>query len=184
MNYASYEVAIISKYHVKLIGWPKDIAFTSPTKLTSIQQIREVVNALKCGDCRWMKLTAAEIKEHAKAMAVILAAEVEANGEGRKRKRRADAGGTHQTSGKGRGKGKGKGDETTRGNDQQDHQRQQKKRKATGNPKTSLAALPPMQFIHYNAANEGSSDEEDDEDESDSDEETDDESDSDAGQYE
>ncbi|KAF8144827.1 hypothetical protein K438DRAFT_1782450 [Mycena galopus ATCC 62051] len=60
MNYERYIRVVVLGYGVILIGWPKSVEFTSPTNISSIDDLRVLYEALKDGTCRWKVLTAKE----------------------------------------------------------------------------------------------------------------------------
>ena len=88
MNYANYDTGIILKYKVKLQGWPHH-KLVSPYDIHTIDELRNVRDALRCGSCFWMSISSREVTQHAKDVA-----EREAAGEvvGKKRKERSDKG--------------------------------------------------------------------------------------------
>lgn len=89
MNYANYERSIIHKYHVKLDGWPTGIPFATPHSISTIDEIRLLRHHLVEKQCKWVKLTDAEVKECMASFAAKVRDGVVA---GRKRKVRADKG--------------------------------------------------------------------------------------------
>ena len=80
MNYNNYDVNVVLKYKVRLVGWPLD---------KFISQLRDLRNALRCGSCFWMGLSLREVAQHVKEMKERTEA-----GEvlGKKRKERSDKG--------------------------------------------------------------------------------------------
>ena len=88
MNYPNYDMNVVQKYGVKLVGWTFT-RFASPYDIHTVDDVRTLLTALRCGACHWMRLTKAEISKHAKEIE-----DREAAGEtvGKKRKKRADAG--------------------------------------------------------------------------------------------
>ena len=89
MNYLNYNKSIIQKHHVKLVGWPKNIKFITPANLSSVDEVRALIHALKSEECRWVSLSTADVEEH---MASIVACEAAGEQIGRKRKQRSDKG--------------------------------------------------------------------------------------------
>jgi len=89
MNYVNYEKSIIRKYHVKLVGWPENIKFANPANLTSVEELRQLQQALRTHVCHWIKLTDREVRQYAETIE-----QREASGEqvGHKRKQRSDKG--------------------------------------------------------------------------------------------
>lgn len=89
MNYMNYDKAIIQKHHIKLIGWPKNVKFVTPANLSSIDEVRTLRHVLKSNECRWVRLSQAEVDEH---MATIVEREAAGEQVGRKRKQHSDKG--------------------------------------------------------------------------------------------
>ena len=88
MNYANYEKSVIERYKVKLVGWTYH-QFVNPGEISTVEDARKLRDALKCGACRWVRLTRQEAADHS--------ADIEnrrAQGEeiGRARKQRSDKG--------------------------------------------------------------------------------------------
>lgn len=88
MNYNNYEVNVVLKYKVRLMGWPHD-KFISPYNFNTIDELRDLRDALRCGSCFWMGLSKRQITQHMKEMKEWTEA-----GEviGKKRKERSDKG--------------------------------------------------------------------------------------------
>jgi hypothetical protein len=88
MNYTNYDMRVIQKFQVKLIGWTYN-KFVSPFEIHTIDDVRTLVEALRCGRCHWVRLTATEISRHAKDVETRIA-----TGEtvGKPRKVRSDLG--------------------------------------------------------------------------------------------
>lgn len=84
MNYDNYKTKICKKYKVHLIGWPAGLKFGSMSKIGGTDDLSLLNKALICGDCRWAKMTEAEVKE--------LEAELNAAGPPPPRQKRRDAG--------------------------------------------------------------------------------------------
>lgn len=101
MNYQNYETSIVEVYHVKLVGWPEGVPFGNPSTFPSNDLVRLLKQALEDGECKWIKLTERQQKEHRDALAAKRKAGVVV---GVKRKTRSDKGGVHNSSGKGRRK--------------------------------------------------------------------------------
>ncbi|KAH7918001.1 hypothetical protein BV22DRAFT_1025317, partial [Leucogyrophana mollusca] len=89
MNYDNYETKIMQNLKVKLVGWPSDVPFTSPSKINTVTEVRKLRDALKDGTCHWVAMSAADIEEHAKSLATRLAEGVTV---GKARAPRADRG--------------------------------------------------------------------------------------------
>ncbi|KAJ6591775.1 hypothetical protein DFH09DRAFT_1073634 [Mycena vulgaris] len=63
MAYVNYEANIVLKHGVELVGWTAD-KFCSPSELTSsLPILRKLLNALESGDCMFVKLGPAELKQ-------------------------------------------------------------------------------------------------------------------------
>ena len=88
MNYSNYDTRVIQKYQVKLVGWTYN-KFVTPFEIHTIDDVRTLVEALRCGRCHWVRMTAMEITKHAKNVEARKAA-----GEtvGKPRKVRSDLG--------------------------------------------------------------------------------------------
>ena len=88
MNYNNYDVSVVLKYKIRLVGWPLD-KFASPYNFNTVDKLRDLRDALRCGSCFWMRLSSRELTRHAKEMKERTAA-----GEviGTKRKERSDKG--------------------------------------------------------------------------------------------
>lgn len=88
MNYSNYDMRVIQKYQVKLIGWTYN-KFVSPFEIHTIDDVRTLVEALRCGRCHWVRMTATEVTKNAKDVEARKAA-----GEtvGKPRKVRSDLG--------------------------------------------------------------------------------------------
>jgi hypothetical protein len=91
MSYIKYERDIVSKYKVKLVGWPLTVKFANPSEIGTVDDIRHLRQVLKIGECKWVVLTRRQQIAHEE----IFAAKV-ASGElvGKKRKERSDKGKT------------------------------------------------------------------------------------------
>lgn len=129
MSYQNYDVDIIQRHKVKIMGWPSSIPFMSPSSLNSMQNVRDLIDEFEAGSCRWVFVPADELKRHNQMLK-----EKEAAGQPAKRPRvrRKDAGlsrGPQKKKGKGkRGAADGGGDGEGNGAAAQT----QRKRKATG----------------------------------------------------
>ncbi|KIM88301.1 hypothetical protein PILCRDRAFT_85516 [Piloderma croceum F 1598] len=89
MNYVNYDKAIVLGLGVKLVGWPKAISFAKPSSIGSVVDACMLHDALKSGECHWIKLTTRQIDDHRGELE-----NCEAEGEmiGKPRKKRSDAG--------------------------------------------------------------------------------------------
>ena len=88
MNYSNYDMRVIQKYQVKLVGWTYN-KFVSPFEIHTIDDVRTLVEALRCGRCHWFRMTATEVTKNARDVEARKAA-----GEtvGKQRKVRSDLG--------------------------------------------------------------------------------------------
>ncbi|KAJ6536529.1 hypothetical protein DFH09DRAFT_844736, partial [Mycena vulgaris] len=74
MQYVNYEEDIVHRYGIELVGWTPD-KFCNPSELTtSLPVLRDLLNALKSGECRFEKLSPAarqaRITEYEEVIAV------------------------------------------------------------------------------------------------------------------
>jgi hypothetical protein len=93
MNYMNYETAVVERYSTKLVGWTYPTlaspTLVSPSEIGTMEAIRKLRDALKCGSCKWVRLSKPELKDHVAAVD-----ERKGNGEavGKKQKERSDKG--------------------------------------------------------------------------------------------
>lgn len=86
MNYANYDDKIVIPYKIKLVGHPFNVK--NPSDITTISELRTLRSALKCGECKRVRLTEAELDTHMKALEPL-----RKDGKvGKARKPRSDAG--------------------------------------------------------------------------------------------
>jgi len=64
MNYVNYDRVIVLGLGIKLVGWPKTVNFVKPSSIGSVIDARTLCDALKFGECHWIKLTARQIEDH------------------------------------------------------------------------------------------------------------------------
>ena len=89
MCYSRYDEEIVQRYGIVLQGWTYEKLMNPSNFSSSLPPLKTLRDALITGTCKFVKLTAAERKNHESAyMAKIATGEVEL----RKRKRRCDAG--------------------------------------------------------------------------------------------
>lgn len=85
MSYIDYSTAVVIRYQVKLVGWTYS-TIVSPSEIGSVQDLRVLRDALRCGACKWIRLSKAQLAEY----------EAELIGKGevtkKKRKQRSDKG--------------------------------------------------------------------------------------------
>jgi hypothetical protein len=72
MHYADYEEKVVQRYGVELIGWTYE-KLVNPSELsTSLPGLRQLLEAINTGSCKFIKLTQAQLKqrreEHQKAI--------------------------------------------------------------------------------------------------------------------
>ncbi|KAF8335250.1 hypothetical protein F5887DRAFT_892057 [Amanita rubescens] len=89
MNYQNYDKSIVLKYKVRLTGWLNNLKFVNPSHISTVDEIRMLRHSLQVGTCHWVRLSQAEVAEHANNII-----QLQQNGEtvGRKRKERSDKG--------------------------------------------------------------------------------------------
>ncbi|KAJ3484015.1 hypothetical protein NLJ89_g12016 [Agrocybe chaxingu] len=62
MQYVNYEELVVQRYGVELVGWTYE-KFVNPSELsTSLPPLRQLLDAINNGDCKFRKLTVAEVK--------------------------------------------------------------------------------------------------------------------------
>lgn len=95
MNYINYDTQIMQRYQVKLVGYTYH-EFTSPYNIATVDDLRLLRDALRCGSCCWIRLTKGEVSKHAKEIAnreaageVVTTKRKERSDKGKKRKRTA-----------------------------------------------------------------------------------------------
>jgi hypothetical protein len=86
MNYATYEKSIVERYRVKLVGWTYD-KFVNPSHIGTMTDICKLRDALKCGECHWVRLSQRELQDHREETGEIVA---------KQRRQRSDKGKTHK----------------------------------------------------------------------------------------
>ncbi|KAJ7576037.1 hypothetical protein C8J56DRAFT_1118683 [Mycena floridula] len=86
MSYANYDREIVVAEKVHIIGWPPQVAFSAPSTLTRSGDVRDLLDALQSGACRWAKVSKKELDE-AKARVALQ--------QPKERRVRSDAGGSH-----------------------------------------------------------------------------------------
>lgn len=97
MKYKHYDRLICLEHRVKLHGWPDDIKFDTPYQIGRISDLEKLRDALRSGECKWVKLKPDEYKE--------LQKKLEAEESATARQTRSD-------KGKKRKRNEGDGDET------------------------------------------------------------------------
>ena len=67
MNYSNYDTKVVQKYRVKIIGWTHN-KLISPFNIHTVDELRTLRDALRCGACYWARMTRAELTRHSKEM--------------------------------------------------------------------------------------------------------------------
>ena len=57
MSYTRYNIDIVEKLHVKLVGWPAGIPFASPSLISTVGDVKILHEALKTQECKWVSLS-------------------------------------------------------------------------------------------------------------------------------
>ena len=65
MNYVNYDVAIVEKHKVQLIGWPSAIPFANPSTNSMVDDIKSLCGALIAGECKWIAQSKFQQDSHA-----------------------------------------------------------------------------------------------------------------------
>ncbi|KAJ7813379.1 hypothetical protein B0H14DRAFT_2173923, partial [Mycena olivaceomarginata] len=60
MNYERYIKAVVLGYGCALVSWPQSINFTSPTNISTVNDMRTLRDALRDSTCQWKVFNAAE----------------------------------------------------------------------------------------------------------------------------
>jgi hypothetical protein len=63
MNYVNYDKEIVERYKVKLVGWTYE-RFVNPSHIGTVTDICKLRDALKSGECKWVKLNQHELQAH------------------------------------------------------------------------------------------------------------------------
>lgn len=142
MSYIKYEIEIVTRYKIELVGWPPSIQFASPSVIGTIADLRMLRLALHAGECKWV----AQSRGQQVAYAEKLAARV-AGGEllVKKRKERSDKGKKKRGPGKNNGTRKqAVDDDASVAHDTEEQPK--KKRQRTSHKTVAAKQLPPTQF--------------------------------------
>ena len=67
MNYTNYDTQVIQKYQCKVVGWTFN-KFISPFDIHTVDDLRTLRDALRCGACFWVRMTKAEVSKHTAEM--------------------------------------------------------------------------------------------------------------------
>ncbi|KAH7908464.1 hypothetical protein BJ138DRAFT_1012744 [Hygrophoropsis aurantiaca] len=109
MNYLNYEYGIVESHGVRLLGWPSDVPFTSPSNIGTVREARKLRDDLKSGACHWRKLTQRELNEFSEELkkrrnageTIGVACQKRSDaGTARGPKRKASSSGTNKESGR------------------------------------------------------------------------------------
>ncbi|KAF7979792.1 hypothetical protein HWV62_40838 [Athelia sp. TMB] len=92
MSYKNFQVDIVEKFYIKIIGWPEGIPFIKPADIGNIEHLRKLIKAFKTGDAYWRPLNKGEKKKTDDGAKARREAGIPAKDT---RKRRSDYGGTH-----------------------------------------------------------------------------------------
>jgi hypothetical protein len=68
MSYRHYDLDIIVKHKVMLVGWPPGFPITNLSSVSTMDQIKSLRDALKVGDCHWVKMTKRQQEVHAREL--------------------------------------------------------------------------------------------------------------------
>jgi len=63
MNYPNYDAKVVERYQTKLIGWTYH-EFKSPFDIHAVDDVRNLLEALQCGRCCWVRMTKSEVSRH------------------------------------------------------------------------------------------------------------------------
>ncbi|KAK7434317.1 hypothetical protein VKT23_020267 [Stygiomarasmius scandens] len=67
MNYINYRTDIVSRYKVKIVDWPEEIPFKSPSDMCA-EDAKAIYHLWKSGVAHWERLTSTEYKRHMRAI--------------------------------------------------------------------------------------------------------------------
>jgi hypothetical protein len=142
MSYIKYEIEIVTRHKVELVGWPSSIQFASPSVIGTIADLRMLRSALHAGECKWVTQSQGQQVAYAEKLAARVA-----GGESlvRKRKERSDKG--KKKSGKKNGTRKQVADVNV-ADDSPNTEQPKKKRQRTSHKAQAVAErqVPPTQF--------------------------------------
>ena len=62
MEYIHLERLIVEVHGVDIVGWPEDVLFANPSKITRIADLTKLHAALKEGACHWVQLSPEELE--------------------------------------------------------------------------------------------------------------------------
>ncbi|KAI0699212.1 hypothetical protein BC835DRAFT_1412677 [Cytidiella melzeri] len=75
MNYVNFEEQIVQRYGLAIVGWPANVHFVNPSDLSnSLPPLQGLCDALTNGSCKFVRLTAAEVKARRERVAADVAA--------------------------------------------------------------------------------------------------------------
>jgi hypothetical protein len=138
MSYIKYEIEIVTRHKVELLGWPPGIQFASPSVIGTIADLCMLRSALRTGECKWVVQTRGQQVAYAKKLAARVA-----GGESlvKKRKERSDKG-KKKSGKKNQARKRAADDDAAPDSEEQPR----KKRKVTSHKAAAERQLPPTQF--------------------------------------
>jgi hypothetical protein len=89
MSYTRYDIDIVQKLHIKLVGWPAGIPFASPSLIGTVGDVKILREALQTQECKWVSLSQRQREEHSAKLTAMTAAGTPPI---KKRKQRSDKG--------------------------------------------------------------------------------------------
>ena len=114
MNYENYDVSIVETYGVKLVGWPPSVAFTCPSKIGTVGDMRKLRDALRSGQCFWKRLNSSERTSFGAGLDMRRSAGEQVK---KPRKKRSDAGKSRKRKAPGNATGDKEGSHKRKRND-------------------------------------------------------------------
>ena len=165
MSYRHYDLDIVVKHRVMLVGWPPGFPITNPSSISTMDQIKSLRDALKVGDCHWVKMTKRQQEVHTRELKtrqaagelVIVKTRKERSDKG-KQKQKAATGSDAVKKGKSSGKRKqierrnGEGDEED--NDEDEVLAPPKKKHHKNDAAAVKRALPPFRSRSHISSDE------------------------------
>lgn len=64
MEYVQFERLIVEGHGVDIVGWPTDVIFANPSKITRLADLNKLHTALNKGSCHFVQLFKAELEAH------------------------------------------------------------------------------------------------------------------------
>ena len=62
MEYINLEQLIVEAHGVDIVGWPEDVLFANPSKITRIADLNKLHAALQEATCHWVQLSPEELE--------------------------------------------------------------------------------------------------------------------------